>query len=127
MAPRQTMLVKGEDGEMIECEIISAVEVESEFQKSVPILNTKVAALLAFLNLVPGLGTLIASHTLLCGKKCTYSSPIKGYFVGILTTLLQIGLSIVIIGWFWSVWHGIYFVKKSQEAKNTDKWNKSLT
>ena len=40
---------------MIECEIISAVEVESEFQKSVPILNTKVAALLAFLNLVPGI------------------------------------------------------------------------
>ena len=81
MAPRQTMLgksslrledqncqwmkefnevltflftVKGDDGEMVECEIISAVEKESSFQKSVPILNTKLAALFAFLNLFPG-------------------------------------------------------------------------
>ena len=46
--------MKGDDGEMVECEIISAVEKESFFQKSVPILNTKLAALFAFLNLFPG-------------------------------------------------------------------------
>ena len=46
--------MKGDDGEMVECEIISAVEKESLFQKSVPILNTKLAALFAFLNLFPG-------------------------------------------------------------------------
>ena len=47
--------VKGDDGEMVECEIISTVEKESSFQKSVPILDTKLAALFACLNLFPGI------------------------------------------------------------------------
>ena len=122
MAPRQTMLIKGEDGEMIECEVISTTEKESSFQKSAPIINPTLAGLFCFLNLIPGfkkfnqfllkailfvclgLGTFLAAHTLLCGKKCSYTSPIKGYFVGLLAAFLQLISSALIIGWFWSLW-----------------------
>ena len=54
MAPRQTMLIKAEDGEMIECEVISTVEKESSFQKSAPIINPRLAGIFGFLNLIPG-------------------------------------------------------------------------
>ena len=122
MAPRQTMLIKGEDGEMIECEVISTTEKESSFQKSAPIINPTLAGLFCFLNLIPGFkkinkfllkailfvclgfGTFLAAHTLLCGKKCSYTSPIKGYFVGLLAAFLQLISSALIIGWFWSLW-----------------------
>eukprot|EP00090_Calanus_glacialis_P003158 TRINITY_DN12292_c0_g1_i1.p1 TRINITY_DN12292_c0_g1~~TRINITY_DN12292_c0_g1_i1.p1 ORF type:complete len:128 (-),score=23.46 TRINITY_DN12292_c0_g1_i1:176-559(-) len=125
MAPRQTMLIKGEDGEMIECEVISTTEKESSFQKSAPIINPTLAGLFCFLNLIPGLGTFLAAHTLLCGKKCSYTSPIKGYFVGLLAAFLQLISSALIIGWFWSLWHGVYIARKSNEARATKQWNKS--
>ena len=59
MAPRQTMLIKAEDGEMIECEVISTVEKESSFQKSAPIINPSLAGFFGFLNIVPGINTSI--------------------------------------------------------------------
>eukprot|EP00092_Neocalanus_flemingeri_P059554 GFUD01071211.1.p1 GENE.GFUD01071211.1~~GFUD01071211.1.p1 ORF type:complete len:107 (-),score=13.03 GFUD01071211.1:175-495(-) len=106
MAPRQTMLIKAEaeDGEMIECEVVSTVERESSFQKSAPIINPRLAGFFGFLNLIPGFGTFLAAHTLLCGQTCSYSSPVKGYFAGLLTAFLQMLTSVVIIGWFWSLW-----------------------
>ena len=48
------MLIKGDDGEMIECEVISTTEKESSFQKAVPVMNPSLASLFCFLNLVPG-------------------------------------------------------------------------
>ena len=54
MAPRQTMLVKGDDGILIEMEVLSTTEKESSFQKSAPIMNPALASLFGFLNLVPG-------------------------------------------------------------------------
>ena len=61
-----------------------------------------------------GLGTILISQFLLCGKKCTYSSRLKGYFVGVLTGLMQMLLAVVVIGWFWSVW----WVIKEQKMKS---------
>merc|ERR1711915_1019188 len=89
MAPRQTMLIKGDDGEMIECEVLSTTEKESSFQKAVPVMNPSLASLFCFLNLIPGLGTFLATQLLLCGKSCSYSSNLKGYFVGILAAFLK--------------------------------------
>ena len=43
------MLIKGDDGEMIECEVISTTEKESSFQKSVPVMNPSLAGLFSFL------------------------------------------------------------------------------
>ena len=59
MAPRQTMMIRGDDGEMIECEVLSTVEKESSFQKSAPIMNPSLAGLFGFLNLVPGIYLII--------------------------------------------------------------------
>merc|ERR1711892_67916 len=127
MAPRQTMLVKGDDGILIEMEVLSTTEKESSFQKSAPIMNPALASLFGFLNLVPGLGTFLAAHTLLCGKHCSYTSPVKGYFVGILAAFLQFLTAAVVIGWFWSLWHGIYLVRRSNEARHTKHWNRSVS
>jgi hypothetical protein len=50
----KTMLVADQDGNMVECEILSSHTKESIFQKSIPILPPAAAALFGFLNLVPG-------------------------------------------------------------------------
>merc|ERR1711892_1455301 len=126
MAPRRTMLVRSDSGNMIECEVIHTQEKESVFMKAVPVLPPALAALFCFLNLIPGLGTLLATQTLLCGKKCSYSSPIKGYFVGLLASFLQLISTVVLVGWIWSLMHGVYIVRKGIEARSTKEWNKSV-
>ena len=51
---RSTIRCRGEDGEVREMEIVSAKEKLSVFQKTCPVLPTKVALLCAVLNLIPG-------------------------------------------------------------------------
>ena len=48
------MLVKGEDGKMVECEIISTRDHESVFNKNAPILPLVFSVLCCILNIVPG-------------------------------------------------------------------------
>jgi len=115
------MMVKGTDGEMVECEIISSREKESIFQKSAPIMHPALAAFLGFLNLVPGLGTFIAALTLICFGRSSFSSNLEGLLVGIGTAFLQFITAFVVVGWFWSIMHGVYFVRKA----NTERENKA--
>merc|ERR1712059_164741 len=126
MGPRRTMLVRSDSGTMLECEVVHTQEKETKFMKAAPILPHALACICCFLNLIPGLGTLLAAHTLLCGMKCSFTSPCKGYFVGVLTSLLQLASSLVLIGWIWSLMHGVYLVRKGNEARSTKEWNKSV-
>ena len=47
-------MVKGEDGQMVECEIISTKDKESVFDKNAPVLPLFLAIICCILNIVPG-------------------------------------------------------------------------
>ena len=47
-------MVKGEDGEMVECEIISTRDHESIFHRNAPILPLPMAVICCILNFLPG-------------------------------------------------------------------------
>ena len=48
------MWVKGEDGQMVECEVVATKDHESVFTKNAPILPLPFAVLCGILNFVPG-------------------------------------------------------------------------
>ena len=48
------MMIKGEDGQMVECEIISTRDHESIFDKNAPVLPIFLAIICCILNLIPG-------------------------------------------------------------------------
>ena len=48
------MMVKGEDGQMVECEIVSTRDHESVFDKNAPVLPVFLSVICALLNIVPG-------------------------------------------------------------------------
>ncbi|XP_023348784.1 uncharacterized protein LOC111717517 [Eurytemora carolleeae] len=121
-----TMMVKGEDGQMVECEIISSKEKESVFQKSIPIFSTTVAGIFGFLNLVPGLGTFLAALTLICGGKTSYSNNLEGLLVGLGTAFLQFLSAFLVVGWVWSIMHGVFMVRKANEAKEQETKRRNL-
>ena len=54
LTDKQTMMVKGPDGEMIECEIVATRDHESYFTKNAPILPLPLAILCCLLNIIPG-------------------------------------------------------------------------
>jgi len=112
------MMVKGEDGEMIEVEIISTHEKQSIFQKSAPIMHPVIAFFFGFLNLAPGLGTFLAAFTLICCGRSSFETNLEGFLVGIGTAVLQLLTSVLLVGWLWSLMHGAYFVKKAYEARD---------
>jgi len=112
MGDKGTMLVDG-----VECEIVSTKEKESIFKMSVPILHPFWAAVFGFLNLFPGLGTFLGALTLICFGKSSFETNLEGLLVGIGTAFLQFVTSIFIIGWFWSIMHGMYFIRKGQQAR----------
>merc|ERR1711981_608800 len=86
-------------------------------EMSVPILHPFWAALFGFLNLVPGLGTFLGALTLMCFGRSSFETNLEGLLVGIGTAFLQFVSAIFIIGWFWSLMHGMYFIRKSQQAR----------
>merc|ERR1712045_412483 len=93
-----------------------------EKQKSVPILPPAVAGLMFFLNLCPGLGTFIGAFTVLCGASTSYESKSKGFCIGLMTATLQLITAAVLVGWFWSLMHGVHFIQKGKEFnKRTPK------
>merc|ERR1712154_438197 len=102
------MLVDG-----VEMEVLHSREKESVFKKSVPILHP----VFAYLNLVPGLGTFLGALSLVCCGKTSFETNLEGMLVGIGTAFLQALSSILIVGWFWSLMHGMYFIRKSQAAR----------
>ena len=51
---KQTMWVKGEDGQMVECEVVATKDHESVFTKNAPILPLPIAVICGILNFVPG-------------------------------------------------------------------------
>ncbi len=73
----KTILMKGPDGNLVECEILSSRLKETMFQKSVPFLPPVLAGLLFFLNICPGLGTFIGALTVVFGAKTTFDSKNK--------------------------------------------------
>ena len=48
------MMVKGPDGQMVECEIVATRDHESVFMKNAPVLPLPFAILACFLNIIPG-------------------------------------------------------------------------
>ena len=50
----QHMMIRGDDGEMVEATIVGVREHESTFQKACPVLPLPIAVICATLNLVPG-------------------------------------------------------------------------
>ena len=55
-------MVKGEDGQMVECEIISTKDKESVFDKNAPVLPLFLAIICCILNIVPGKKKLFSKH-----------------------------------------------------------------
>ena len=49
-----TLLIKDEDGNYVECQVLGYKMKESVFQKSAPILSINSARFLFFLNFIPG-------------------------------------------------------------------------
>ena len=49
------MMVKGDDGEMVECEIVSTRDHESVCSKHAPVLPLPIAIICCILNIVPGM------------------------------------------------------------------------
>merc|ERR1719219_769285 len=106
---------------MIEVEILSTHEKQSMFQKSAPIMHPVIAFFFGFLNLAPGLGTFLAAFTLICCGRTSFETNLEGMLVGIGTAFLQAVTSVVLVGWFWSLIHGAYMVKKANQAQEENK------
>ena len=52
-------MVKGEDGQMVECEIVSTRDHESVFDKNAPVLPVFLSVICAILNIVPGMYSIV--------------------------------------------------------------------
>jgi len=110
------ILIKDPAGNIVEWEIQGTHLKESFFQKSVPFLSTTVAAIICFLNICPGLGTLLGSFAILFGSSSSFESKSKGFWIGVLTAVLQMITALLLIGWFWSIMHGVHFIQKAKEC-----------
>ncbi|XP_076359814.1 protein stum homolog [Tachypleus tridentatus] len=98
----------------IKYEIISVREKHSEFRKAVPLMPVSLSLLLCLVNvLAPGVGTLLAGMTIICGCKTEHKSRVKAILYNILASILQLVLAPVVIGWVWSIMWGITFVNIS--------------
>ncbi|KAF0984193.1 hypothetical protein FDP41_007370 [Naegleria fowleri] len=75
------------------------------FNKFVPKLKGKWPIIILLLNIfLPGVGTLVAG--------CVTSKKKKVKFC-IIFGLLQMLLSVVLIGWLWSIFWGVFIYKRS--------------
>ncbi|XP_022253962.1 uncharacterized protein LOC111088358 [Limulus polyphemus] len=93
---------------------ISVREKHGVFRKAVPLMPVSLSLLLCILNvLTPGIGTLLAGCTIVCGCRTEYSSRVKAIFLNILAAILQLILAPIVIGWVWSIMWGITFVNIS--------------
>eukprot|EP00093_Oithona_nana_P002342 02342.XXX_52843_51402_1 [CDS] Oithona nana genome sequencing. len=126
---KQTLWVRGEDGEMVECEVLSTKDRESIFAKNAPILPLPIAIICGILNFVPGLGTLLGAFLSPCCAKTNLEggSKFKTFYMGLLTGLLQVLLSVIIVGILWSISYGVMLLRKSLEAKRQEKATSSTT
>ena len=97
------MMVKGDDGEMVECEIVSTRDHESVCSKHAPVLPLPVAIICCILNIVPGLGTLTGGLMSPCSKPRKDGSFLKTFSMSLLTGFLQILLTPLIAGILWSI------------------------
>lgn len=119
---KETMMVKGEDGQMVECEIVSTRDHESVFDKNAPVLPVFLSVICAILNIVPGLGTWFSAlMSLCCSKSNPDGSKMKTFSTTMLTGLLQLILSPFIVGIIWSLSFGVNLIKKSMDAKYENK------
>jgi len=123
---KETMMVKGPDGEMVECEIVSTRDHESMFNKHAPILPLPLAIICCILNIVPGLGTWTGGFMAPCSLPNKEGSKCKTFLVALLTGFLQLLLTPVIAGILWSISYGVMLVRKSQDAKSEKIKNSSI-
>ena len=56
------MMIKGPDGQMVECEIVSTRDKESTFSQNAPVLPLPLAIFCCVFNFVPGLGKKVVLH-----------------------------------------------------------------
>merc|ERR1719315_617927 len=102
---------------MVECEIISTKDHESFFVKNAPVLPLPFAIICCILNFVPGLGTWLGAFmSLCCGIPKKEGSKSQTFFVTLLTGLLQLLLTVLIVGILWSISYGVMLIRKSLEA-----------
>merc|ERR1712012_121588 len=114
----KTILIKDPEGNVVECEVLGTRMKESIFKKSVPILHPSLATLICFLNLIPGFGTFLVALSVFFGARTSFNNKAEGVGIGILTALLQLTTAFIIVGWFWSLMHGVYFIQKAKESKS---------
>ena len=95
-------MVRGDNGEMVECEIIETRDHENLFAKNAPVLPLPLAIFCCILNFVPGLGTWIGGFLSPCALPNKEGSLLKTFSVSLLTGFLQLLLTPLIFGIIWS-------------------------
>jgi len=108
---------------MVECEVVATKDHESVLNKNAPILPVPIAVICGILNFAPGLGTLIAAFLSPCcsSKANEEGSKFKTFYITLFTGLLQLLLSVVIVGILWSISYGVMLLRKSLEARRQDE------
>ncbi|XP_023218368.1 protein stum homolog [Centruroides sculpturatus] len=102
------------DKPMSKYEIVTVRERHGFFRKAIPLMPVSLSVFLCILNVItPGIGTLIASVTVLCGCKTEHANRAKAFGYNLLAGLLQLITAPVVIGWVWSIMWGITFVNIS--------------
>lgn len=85
------------------------------FRKSVPSMPMLLAILFCLFNFfVPGVGTLLATFTVLFGCSTEYGKERKmtAFFIGLFIAVVQMLTAIIVLGWVWSIMWGINFIKR---------------
>lgn len=95
-------------------EIIAVRERHGMFRKAVPVMPVSVAVIFCLLNVItPGIGTLCAGFTVLCGCPTEHDNRPKALFYNIIAAILQLVTAPIVIGWVWSIMWGVTFVNVS--------------
>ncbi|KAK6182930.1 hypothetical protein SNE40_010502 [Patella caerulea] len=98
-------------------EIIEISEKHGPLYNAIPCMPVPLAVLCCIFNiLIPGLGTLIASWTTLCGCPTRLGHPVKAWALNLLAALLQMISFLLIVGWVWSIIWGMNFVQLALSA-----------
>lgn len=108
-----------ESDQMGQGTIVHVEEKHGPLRGAVPAMPMFFAVVLCILNfIVPGLGTILSGLTLFCCATSIHSNPCKGFFFNVFCALLQIITAPILVGWGWSIYWGILFIKESKKRSS---------
>ncbi|XP_039260433.1 protein stum homolog [Styela clava] len=108
---------------------IKVTEKKGLLRSAIPRVQVPIAWLVLFFNVfLPGTGTLILSLFSLCGvptdlKKQNFC---LAFLINLLTAFLQMITAVIIIGWIWSVYWGMFAVTEANERSENLKKQKKM-